>query len=161
MIKLQDGYAISPTCSESPEKTKKSQLTSEFQWMSPYLNELNSLSESALPCGLACQKVFMSFIVLSDVPMDLRVANEPLLDRLSTSTAGFPGDDIADLRIVRDHWIRTKAQELALKGTYGIRSVLGTTDSVRTMMSSFNDPVFALVLSMSMEDCPPKTCLVG
>ncbi|KAF8351983.1 DNase I-like protein [Amanita rubescens] len=94
---------------ESPEKTKKSQLTSEFQWMSPYLNELNSLSE-----------------LLSDIPMDLRVVNEPLLDRLSTSSAGFPGDDVADLRIVRDHWIRTKAQELALKGTYGISVRIGT-----------------------------------
>jgi len=94
--------------------------------MSPYLNELNSLSERALPYGLAFQKVFTSTAVLSDIPMDLRVVNEPLLDRLSTSSAGFPGDDVADLRIVRDHWIRTKAQELALKGTYGISVRIGT-----------------------------------
>ncbi len=129
--------------------------------MSPYLNELNSLSERALPYKLTCQKVFMSAVVLSDVPMDLRVANEPLLDRLSTSSAGFPGDDVADLRIVRDHWVRTKAQELALKGTYGIRSGLGPLIPVPKMMSSFNDLVSASVLSMSMEDCPPKICLVG
>ncbi|KAK2460857.1 hypothetical protein APHAL10511_007327 [Amanita phalloides] len=94
---------------DSPEKTKKSQLTSEFQWMAPYLNELNSLSE-----------------LLSDVPMDLRIVNGPLLDRLSPSSAGFPGDDVADLRLIRDFWIRGKAQELSLKGAYSMSIRIGT-----------------------------------
>lgn len=68
--------------------------------------------------------MFTSSLVLSDVPLDLRVVNESLLDRLSSSSAGFPGDDIADLRMVRDDWIRAKARELSLKGAFSLRSGL-------------------------------------
>jgi len=77
--------------------------------MAPYVNEFISLSE-----------------MLSDTPPDLRVISEPLLDTLSHSSAGFPGDDVADLRRIRDFWIRTKARELSLKGSYKLRIRIGT-----------------------------------
>ncbi|KAF8624682.1 hypothetical protein AX17_007013 [Amanita inopinata Kibby_2008] len=94
---------------DSPEKAEQSQLTLEFQWLTPYINELKSLSQ-----------------LLSDVPPDLRVANTPLLNRLSPSSAGYPGDDVTDLRLIRDDWVRSRAQELASKGTYSLSIRIGT-----------------------------------
>ncbi|KIL66111.1 hypothetical protein M378DRAFT_192118 [Amanita muscaria Koide BX008] len=93
---------------EAPEKTEK-QLSTQFVWMAPYVNELASLSD-----------------LLSDIPPDLRIVNEPLIDRLSHCNAGLPGDDIADLRLIRDFWIRTKGQELCLKGSYRLSVRIGT-----------------------------------
>ncbi|PFH50872.1 hypothetical protein AMATHDRAFT_60376 [Amanita thiersii Skay4041] len=94
---------------DSPEKAKKSQLTIEFQWLAPYMNELTSLAH-----------------LLSDIPADLRLVTQPLVARLSPSSAGFPGDDVSDVRVIRDHWISTKARELARKHTYSLRIRIGT-----------------------------------
>lgn len=42
--------------------------------------------------------------------------NQPLLDRLSPACAGHSEDEYADVQMMRDDWIRAKAQEMARQG---------------------------------------------
>lgn len=45
------------------------------------------------------------------------MVNTPLLTRLSPAIAGLPGDDAADIGIVREHWVYNKAIEEASIGS--------------------------------------------
>lgn len=53
--------------------------------------------------------------LLSTIPPDLRIINRPLHTRLSPASAGLPGDDVADVELVREEWILRKAEELCSK----------------------------------------------
>lgn len=58
--------------------------------------------------------------VASSSPLDLRIAHQPLHTRLSPASAGFPGDDVADIRLIREDWVHTKSRELCIKkSTHG------------------------------------------
>jgi inositol polyphosphate 5-phosphatase INPP5B/F len=46
---------------------------------------------------------------VSSSPLDLRITHQPLHTRLSPSSAGFPGDEAANIRLVRDDWVRHSA----------------------------------------------------
>lgn len=39
------------------------------------------------------------------MPRDIRLSNTPLHTRLSPASAGFPGDDLADIQLIREEWI--------------------------------------------------------
>ncbi|KAH7915962.1 DNase I-like protein [Hygrophoropsis aurantiaca] len=61
--------------------------------------------------------------------VDLRVARQPLHSRLSPASAGLPGDDIADIEIIREDWIRKEALK---------RSTTKATKSLNIRIGSFN-----------------------
>lgn len=63
---------------------------------------------------------------MSSIPPDLRVANKPLLQRLSPASAGIPGDDNADIQVIRDEWVRNKARSLAQQARRRLSLRLGT-----------------------------------
>jgi phosphatidylinositol-bisphosphatase len=64
--------------------------------------------------------------VVSSTPADLRVVNKSLLDRLSPASAGFSGNDNADIRLIRDDWVQDKARSLSCQGKRKISLRLGT-----------------------------------
>ncbi len=49
---------------------------------------------------------------VSAVPSDLRHAHKPVHSLLSQAYAGSPGDDVLDISIIREHWMRSKVLEL-------------------------------------------------
>lgn len=63
---------------------------------------------------------------VSSTPPDLRVVNKGLLQRLFPASAGLPGDDNTDIRLIRDEWIRDQARSLSQRGKRRISVHLGT-----------------------------------
>lgn len=48
---------------------------------------------------------------MSSVPPDLRKLKKPVHIRLSPASAGTPGDDISDVEIIREEWLRQKVED--------------------------------------------------
>ncbi|KII91616.1 hypothetical protein PLICRDRAFT_514320 [Plicaturopsis crispa FD-325 SS-3] len=67
-------------------------------------------------------------VLSSQAPPDLRVTAQPLHTRLSPAGAGLPGDDVGDIGIVRDEWMRARARAECGKGRdhSGLRVRIGT-----------------------------------
>lgn len=70
----------------------------KFQWLLPYVRRRD------LPADFGIS------------PQDLRLANKLLSDRFSQASAGIPGNDIADLQLIQQDWLREKARENSRKG---------------------------------------------
>ncbi|KAJ7766342.1 DNase I-like protein [Mycena maculata] len=87
--------------------TKTTALTT-FSWLAPY-----SSRRAPLP-------------PLFDVPQDLRVARTPLHTRLSAAFAGEAGDDLSDIVLIRDEWIRNSARETCSQGKQTLKVRIGT-----------------------------------
>ncbi|KAF7440117.1 hypothetical protein PC9H_000461 [Pleurotus ostreatus] len=64
--------------------------------------------------------------IMSHTPIDLRILNKPLHERLSPASAGLPGDDAADITLIRDHWVRQQARNACHKGTHQLTLRVGT-----------------------------------
>ncbi|KAF9788098.1 DNase I-like protein [Thelephora terrestris] len=75
----------------------------------------------------------------SAVPFDVRLSNSPLHTRLSPASAGFPGDDLADIQLIREEWIPRAAKVICDKtktrrdlkiriGTFNVNGNLPTQD---------------------------------
>ncbi|KAG1776529.1 DNase I-like protein [Suillus placidus] len=75
----------------------RNEFDADFSWLSLYTQESSLKSFSS--------------------PIDLRTVNIPLHTRLSPASAGLPGDDAADISIVRENWIYNKAVEEASIGS--------------------------------------------
>lgn len=58
---------------------------------------------------------------VSPNPQDLRLFHQPLHTRLSPASAGLPGDDAADITLIREAWVRSEAREISRKGRRRIR----------------------------------------
>ncbi|OAX42254.1 DNase I-like protein [Rhizopogon vinicolor AM-OR11-026] len=89
--------AFTVECRRLKDIFTRNEFDADFSWMSLYTPENSS-------------KSYVS-------PIDLRMVNTPLHARLSSATAGLPGDDAADIGIVREHWIYNKAIEEASTGS--------------------------------------------
>ncbi|KXN92908.1 Inositol polyphosphate 5-phosphatase OCRL-1 [Leucoagaricus sp. SymC.cos] len=100
---------------ESPDTVNVSQTDSHFSWLRPYISR-----PGYLPLLLTVSRV------VSSIPPDLREANKPLLERLSTAMAGTPGDDAVDIRLIRDEWIMKKVRSLVRLGKRKLSIRLGT-----------------------------------
>ncbi|KAI8989001.1 DNase I-like protein [Trametes punicea] len=64
-----------------------------FGWVAPYF------AEDALPP------------LLSPIAPDLRQVQKPVYTRLSPASAGAPGNDISDIEVIREDWMRKKVEE--------------------------------------------------
>ncbi|KAH6910664.1 Endonuclease/exonuclease/phosphatase [Coprinopsis sp. MPI-PUGE-AT-0042] len=80
-----------------------------FSWLRPYVLHMNR----EIP-----------FVLRSRIPPDLRLANLPMNERLSktsagggiTGPAGNEGREQSDLEVMRDDWVRREARKVALEG---------------------------------------------
>ena len=52
--------------------------------------------------------------VVSPIPSDLRKLKKPVHTRLPPASAGQPGNDVADVEIIREDWMRRKVLEEVL-----------------------------------------------
>lgn len=84
------------------------QSTTHFSWLKPYVFKQTSLAS------------------LTTLSQDLRIANLPLISRLSSASAGHLGNDSDDIQIIRDEWIRVKARESSRRGRRRLKLRLGT-----------------------------------
>ncbi|KAF8152980.1 DNase I-like protein [Crassisporium funariophilum] len=84
------------------------QSTTHFSWLKPYFAKRTTIA------------------ALTNMPQDLRQINQPLLDRLSPACAGLTGDDHADVQLIRDDWILTKARDMSRKERRRLSLRLGT-----------------------------------
>ena len=50
-------------------------------------------------------------LAVSSIPPDLRKLKKPVHIRLSPASAGTPGDDISDVEIIREEWLRQKVED--------------------------------------------------
>ncbi|KIK67887.1 hypothetical protein GYMLUDRAFT_155419 [Collybiopsis luxurians FD-317 M1] len=57
---------------------------------------------------------------------DLRDIRRPFRTRLSSTSAGIPGDELGDLTLIRDHWARVRARNECRKGRIRLNLRLGT-----------------------------------
>ncbi|KAI0649768.1 Endonuclease/exonuclease/phosphatase [Trametes meyenii] len=64
-----------------------------FGWVGPYI------AENALPP------------LLSPIPPDLRKIRKPIHARLSPASAGQSGNDVSDIEVLREGWMRTKVEQ--------------------------------------------------
>ncbi|GLB39715.1 putative inositol polyphosphate phosphatase, catalytic domain homologues [Lyophyllum shimeji] len=93
---------------DSAEKPTTSRSEVRFRWLLPYT------TPHELPHTFGI------------VPQDLRLSNQALHTQLSPAAAGSPGDDIADIRLIQDEWIRTQARDTSRKGRCKLGIRLGT-----------------------------------
>ncbi|RDB17258.1 Inositol polyphosphate 5-phosphatase OCRL-1 [Hypsizygus marmoreus] len=93
---------------DTNEMLLASRTEARFRWLLPYT------SKHDLPSTFGV------------IPPDLRFINQPLHARLSPASAGLPGDDVADIELIRDDWIRIQAREASRKGRRRLRIRLGT-----------------------------------
>ncbi|KAF8189122.1 hypothetical protein K438DRAFT_2019067 [Mycena galopus ATCC 62051] len=98
--RLKDMADAPPTSAASPLTT--------FSWLAPYTSR-----RAPLPALFA-------------LPPDLRTAQKPLHTRLSAAFAGEPGDDAADVVLIRDEWIRARVRERCSRGKTSLRIRIGT-----------------------------------
>lgn len=54
---------------------------------------------------------FTDALSVSPIPPDLRKIRKLTHARLSAASAGLPGNDIADIELVREDWMHTKVEE--------------------------------------------------
>ncbi|KAF8065021.1 DNase I-like protein [Lyophyllum atratum] len=93
---------------EGSEDLNALQSETRFQWLLPY----TSKQELPQTFGL--------------IQPDLRLVNRPLHLRLSPAAAGIPGDDVTDIRLIRDEWIQTQARDTSRQGRRKLKIRLGT-----------------------------------
>jgi inositol polyphosphate 5-phosphatase INPP5B/F len=58
---------------------------------------------------------------VNPIPQDLRFVNLPLHARLSPASAGLPGNDLADIDVIREEWIRSSTRKAVQRGRRRIR----------------------------------------
>lgn len=88
-----------------------------YPWLLPYTLRKNTQPISACRSP-RMQLIDTDHLQVSHTPIDLRVLNKPLHERLSLASAGLPGDDAADMTLIRDQWVRQQARDACHKGTY-------------------------------------------
>ncbi|KAK0486312.1 DNase I-like protein [Armillaria novae-zelandiae] len=79
-----------------------------YSWLAPYTSE-----HSSLP------------IFSSSLP-DVRLLTQPLHTRLSSASAGLPGDDTDAILMIRDDWVRRTARNQVRRGRRRLSIRLGT-----------------------------------
>ncbi|TFK52904.1 DNase I-like protein [Heliocybe sulcata] len=90
------------------EERKQSDSPGDYSWMRYY-------TVKHIPVSL-----------LSKIPPDLRTINKPLHTLLSPASAGLPGDDEFDINLIREEWVRSKAQDIASRKQINLRIRIGT-----------------------------------
>ncbi|TFK29490.1 DNase I-like protein [Coprinopsis marcescibilis] len=93
---------------EADEPINIVQSTTHFSWLRPYILK------------------HISPFLLASLPSDLRVVNQPIQERLSPASAGQPGDDYADLHLLRDEWVRSAARSACRTDKKSLRLRIGT-----------------------------------
>ena len=58
-----------------------------------------------LPCGMWMLEL------VSPIPPDLRKLQKPVHTRLTPASAGVPGNDISDIEMIREEWMRRTVQD--------------------------------------------------
>ncbi|KAK0212373.1 DNase I-like protein [Desarmillaria ectypa] len=79
-----------------------------YSWLAPYTSE------------------YSSHLIFSLSPPDVRLLTQPLHTRLSSASAGLPGDDTNDILMIRDDWVRRTARIQVRKGRRRLSIRLGT-----------------------------------
>ncbi|KAK0195909.1 DNase I-like protein [Armillaria mellea] len=79
-----------------------------YSWLAPYTSE-----HSSLP-------------IFSSSPPDVRLLTQPLHTRLSSASAGLPGDDTDDILMIRDDWVRRTVRNQVRRGRRKLSIRLGT-----------------------------------
>ncbi|PBK73998.1 DNase I-like protein [Armillaria solidipes] len=79
-----------------------------YSWLAPYTSE-----HSSHP-------------IFSSSPPDVRLSAQPLHTRLSSASAGLPGDDTDDILTIRDDWVRRTARSQVRRGRRRLSIRLGT-----------------------------------
>ncbi|KAG7449826.1 DNase I-like protein [Guyanagaster necrorhizus] len=90
------------------DSLESSSAPQTYSWLAPYTSE-----HSSLP-------------IFSLSPLDVRLSTRPLHARLSSASAGLPGDDIDDILMIRDDWVRKTARHQVRKGRRRLNIRLGT-----------------------------------
>ncbi|CAK5268023.1 unnamed protein product, partial [Mycena citricolor] len=115
-----------PTSPLSPSSAAAALTT--FSWLAPYSSPRPTLTPSS-PSFLADS---------STIPPDLRTKSQPLPERLSNASAGAPGDDAADISLIREDWMRQRRRDQRARnekkdlrirmGTFNVNGTLPSHD---------------------------------
>ena len=86
-----------------------------FAWVTPYVAKhvippLRMFSSSPFVVEYRSHRDFL----VTPIPTDLRKLKKPVHDRLPPASAGQPGNDIADVEIIREDWMKRKVQDEVL-----------------------------------------------
>ncbi|EGO01156.1 hypothetical protein SERLA73DRAFT_50363 [Serpula lacrymans var. lacrymans S7.3] len=87
------------SCADKPESAYDG-----HQWIAPYIRKQKSLPSL----------------------VDIRISRQPLHLRLSSASAGLPGDDMGDIDIIREDWVRRTAIERCKSASPRFRLRIGT-----------------------------------
>lgn len=75
------------------------------------------------------------YYVVNLIPQDLRSVNLPLYTRLSSASTGLPGNDFADLGIIREEWIRSRTRDIVQQGRRRIKYTISRLDNIGVLTS--------------------------
>ncbi|OJA10505.1 hypothetical protein AZE42_07826 [Rhizopogon vesiculosus] len=92
-------------------------ITRDTQKLKAFTTECRRLKDIFTRNEFDADFSWMSLYTPENSSKYLRMVNTPLHARLSSAIAGLPGDDAADIDIVREHWIYNKAIEEASTGS--------------------------------------------
>ncbi|KAH9925009.1 DNase I-like protein [Epithele typhae] len=76
--------------------------------------------------------------LLTSIPPDIRLSKQPLYTRLPAASAGISGNDIADIELIREDWMRRRAHDEVLwcsEETAGLKIRIGTFNVNGTLPS--------------------------
>lgn len=71
------------------------------------------------PTNTPPQRVKASYLPsneVSPIPPDIRYLTRPVHTLLSPASAGVPGDEAADINLIREDWLRKKVQKDVVAG---------------------------------------------
>lgn len=125
---------ISPGLGARPGSDPLSLFTHDVQNLRVVLNESKRIKKLSDGPGNATRFRWLlpytlrsrSRQIFNPIPQDLRSLNLPLHARLSTASAGLPGDDFADIDAIRDEWIRSRTRKVVQRGRRRISIRIGT-----------------------------------
>ncbi|KAK7021890.1 hypothetical protein VNI00_017179 [Paramarasmius palmivorus] len=100
------------------EQSASGALPETFSWLATYTSRSINLP--------TCDYRRIRPKALSKIPPDLRTESIPLQDRLSSASAGIPGDDADDILMIRESWVRKRARETCRKARARLNIRVGT-----------------------------------
>ncbi len=95
-----------------PAANSESDVDPPYAWTVPYTSTLEPLArEHPISTYSTAFYSLIKWNVVSPIPSDLRHQRKPVHTLLSPASAGLPGDDIFDISLIREEWIKNSVHE--------------------------------------------------
>lgn len=83
-------------------------MTPIYPWLLPYATAPVPSVRTYASLQAIIDFIDLNISAVSTIPPDLRHVHRPLHTLLSPASAGLPGDDVLDVSLIREEWVKQK-----------------------------------------------------